>query len=142
MATFTIDPRKLEELLNHCTGFARQMIQKHGEFHPFGAMIDSSGQLAAVGADIGEEFPNGGELYTFLLSSMKSQFQKREIVACAIAANVNIPAQFQPPFPDGIRVLLECAGFARFIYLPYQISGGSVNYGDFIPVDVRPMVCG
>jgi hypothetical protein len=141
MPTFTIDPRKLEELLNYCTGFAKQMIEGHGEFHPFGAVINSSGQITAVGAHIGEELPKGAELYSFLQSSMKSQFLKREIIACAIAANVNIPTQFQSPFPDGIRVFLECAGYSRFIYLPYQISDGKVNYADFISVDVRPMIC-
>jgi hypothetical protein len=141
MPTFVIDPHKLEELLNYCTGFAKQMIQGHGEFHPFGAVIASSGQLTAVGAHIGEEFPKGAELYSFLQSSMKTQFQKQEIIACAITANVDIPAQFKPPFPDGIRVLLECAGFSRFIYLPYRISGGSASYGEFISFDVRPMIC-
>jgi hypothetical protein len=140
MPTFTKDPHKLEELLNYCTGFAKQMIKEHGEFHSFGAVIASSGQLTAVGAHTGEEPPDAGELYLSLWHSMQSQYQKREIIACAIAANVNIPAQFHPPFPDGIRVLLECAGFSRFIYLPYQISGDSVSYGDMIPVDVKPQV--
>ncbi len=141
MPTFSIDPHKLEELLNYCTGFAKQMVQAHGEFHSFGAVIAPNGQLTAVGAHIGEEFPKGADLYSFLQGSMKSQFQKREIVACAIAANVNIPPQFQPPFPDGVRVLLECAGFSRLIYLPFRVSDGSVDYADFISVDVPPTVC-
>ena len=54
MPTFAIDPHKLEELLNYCVGFAKQMVERHGAFHPFGAAIVSSGTLNAVGADIGE----------------------------------------------------------------------------------------
>jgi hypothetical protein len=116
MTTFTIDPHKLEELLNYCTGFAKQMVEAHGAFHPFGAVLIPSGTVTAVGADIGQEHPNGADVFRFLQSAMRAQFQKREIVAAAIATDVNIPPQFQPTFPDGIRVLLECAGSRLFVY--------------------------
>jgi hypothetical protein len=138
MATLLTDPHKLEELLNYCTGFAKRMLQAHGEFHPFGAIIAASGQLTAVGGHTGSEHPKGAEVYTLLHGSMKAQFAKREIIAAALSANVDIPAQFKPPFPDGIRVLLECSGFSRFIYLPYRISTGRVDYGALISVNVRP----
>jgi hypothetical protein len=141
MPTFSIDPRKLEELLNYCTGFAKQMVERHEEFHPFGAIINSSGQLTAVGGYTGVEHPKGSEVYLLLQNSMKAQFSKKEILAGALAANVNIPSQFQPPFPDGIRVHLECAGFSRFIYLPYRISDNRVEYSEFISVDVPPAIC-
>jgi hypothetical protein len=48
MPTFSIDPHRLEELLNYCTGFAKQMIEGHSEFYPFGAVIASNGKLTAV----------------------------------------------------------------------------------------------
>src|SRR5262245_55696821 len=121
MPTFAIDPHKVEELLNYCVGFAKQMVENHGAFHPFGAVIVSDGKLTAVGADIGEEHPHGADVFHFLQSAMRAQFQKREIIAAAIATDVNIPRQYQSPFPDGIRVLLECAGYSRYIYLPYRI---------------------
>jgi hypothetical protein len=72
---------------------------------------------------------------------MRSQFLKKEIVAGAIAANVDIPAKYQPPFPDGVRVHLECSGFSRFIYLPYRVSSSGINYAEFISVDVPPIIC-
>ena len=37
----------------------------------------------------------------------------KEISAAAIAANVNIPVEFKPKYPDGIRVLIECSGYSR-----------------------------
>ena len=72
---------------------------------------------------------------------MRSQFLKNEIIGAAIAANVNVPPQYQPPFPDGIRVLLECSGYSRFIYLPYRLSNQGVRYGEFITVEVNPSIC-
>jgi hypothetical protein len=141
MSTFAIDPHRLEELLNYCVGFAKQMVESHGAFHPFGAVVVSSGTVTAVGADIGDEHPNGADVFRFLQSAMRSQFLKREIVAAGVAVDVNIPPQYQPPFPDGIRVLLECAGYSRYIYLPYRVSSGKAEYGEFIQVDVPASIC-
>lgn len=141
MPSFSIDPHRLEELLNYCTGFAKQMIEGSGEFYPFGAVIAINGQLTAVGGYAGEEHPKPAEVFELLKNSMRARFLKKEIVAAAIAVNVNIPARFQPPFPDGIRVLVECVGYARFIYLPYRISDSRADYAEFISVDTHPSIC-
>ena len=141
MPDFSIDPKELEKLLNYCIGFAQQMTEKHGEFHPFAAAIDSIGQHIAIGGYTGNELPAGSDVYSLLQKSLRSQFQNKEIVAAAIAANVNIPAQFKSPYPDGIRVHLECSGFSRLFYLPYRISGGHMEYSEFITVDVPPNIC-
>jgi hypothetical protein len=141
MRTFAIDPHKLEELLNYCIDFAKQMIESHGAFHPFGAVIVSSGTLNAVGADVGEEHPHGAKVFQFLQRAMRAQFEKGEIIAASIAADVNIPPDYQPVYSDGVRVLMECAGYSRYIYLPYRISNGKGEYGEFISVDVPATIC-
>ena len=72
MNTFAIDPHKLEELLNYCLEFAKQIVESRGAFHPFGALIVSDGTLTAVGADIGEEHPHGADVFRFLQSAIPS----------------------------------------------------------------------
>lgn len=141
MTTFSVDPHKLEELLNYCLGFAKKMLEAHGEFYPFGAVLVPNGTVTAVGAHVGDEHPTGAEVFRFLHSALHSQFQNKEIVAAAIATNVNIPPQYQPAFPDGIRVQLECRGYSRYVYLPYRVSAGRPEYGEFIPVDVPASIC-
>ena len=141
MSTFSVDPSKLEELLNCCLGFAKHLVESHGAFHPFGAMLLSSGTVTAVGASIGEEHPHGAAVFQFLQNTMRAKFQKREIVAASIATDVNIPPEYEPYFPDGIRVLLECPGYSRFIYLPYLVTDGRAEYGEFIPIDAPASIC-
>jgi hypothetical protein len=63
--TFSVDPHRLEELLTYCVDFAKQMLQTHGEFHPFGATILSDGVFNAVGGYAGEHAP-GAEVFTLL----------------------------------------------------------------------------
>jgi hypothetical protein len=41
---------ELDELLDTLLPFAQQMLQKHGEFFPFGAAMTSSGEIRHVGA--------------------------------------------------------------------------------------------
>jgi hypothetical protein len=82
---------------------------------------------------------------------MQAQFEEKKIIAGAIAADVTVPREYQSPFPDAIRVLLECAGYSRFMYLPYRVTkpgifarltkaGFRCEFGEFISVDVPPMI--
>jgi hypothetical protein len=64
------------------------------------------------------------------------------ITAAALAVDVTVPEQFSPPWPDGVRVVLETAGYARIIYRPYRIitSGllrrtKSVEYAEMFAVE-------
>lgn len=145
--SFSIDPHRLEELLTYCLDFAKQMLDKNGEFYPFGASISADGEFSAAGFYNGEEHPSAQEVFLGLHSGFKYRFEKGEIIAAAIALNANIPPEFQAPFPDGIRVEIECRGYARYFYVPYRITKPSylatifgrkpqIEYRDIIPVDV------
>ena len=151
MPTLSVDPHRLEELLTYCTDFAKQMLHHSGAFHPFGATLSPEEKVTAVGGWTGEEHPKGAEVFRLLQSSMQSQFEEKKIVAGAIAADVTVPREYQSPFPNAIRVLLECAGYSRFMYLPYRVTkpgifarltkaGFRCEFGEFISVDVPPMI--
>jgi hypothetical protein len=146
-----LDPHALEKALQYCLGFAKQMIEKEGHFYPFGAAIGRDLSVEAVGGYLGEH-PEPAAVYKFLASALRTRFLKGEILGSALAVHVDIPQQYSPRFPDGIRVHLEATNFSRFIYLPYERSkvssmrkllGGkpTVAYGDMVPVDTPPHVC-
>jgi len=137
---------RFEELRKYCVEFAMQMLESYGEFHPFGATISSAGTMVTHGAWNGEEHPPGQELAKILITAFKKEFSTGAIIAAAFAANVNIPAKFQAPYPDGVRVIIEFHGYpnARVIFLPYRIEAKSlgslpkrksVEYADFITVE-------
>ena len=151
MPELAVDPHKLEELLNYCTEFAKQMLSSHGEFHPFGATLSPSGEIGAVGASNGEEFPPGAELAQVLIDAFREQFESGKIIAAALAANVDIPSQFESGFADGVRVTMECKEYSRHFYLPYRcpqqgILGRlsrktpEICYGELFSVEVEPFM--
>lgn len=113
---------QLQSLLTYCVDFATTMLSDSGEFYPFGAALDPTGQVKAVGAHNGEEHPKPTELYGLLSEAFAREASSGQIIGAALAANVDVPTQFSSPFPDAVRVALEGADFSRLIYWPYQIS--------------------
>jgi hypothetical protein len=68
------------------------------------------------------------------------------MLGAAIAADVSIPSEFNPAFPDGIRVHVESGNFCRLIYTPYAVSRSgllgrrrSIEYADMFGVDIPPI---
>lgn len=143
----SLSDQQLTALLEYCVGFARQMIEKAGEFYPFGAEIDASGELKALGFSDGGEKPSSQELYAFAQSALTQRAAEGAVLGAAIAANVNIPPQFESKYPDGIRVHVEAEGFSRYIYTPYAITKTglfgrkrSVDYDEMFAADVPPLM--
>jgi hypothetical protein len=117
----TIGPDQLTNILEICVEFANEMLSKRGDFLPFGAHIQNDGNAGMVAGHIGE-YPDKVELYKFLLDGFRSSVAKGDALAVALAVNVDIPAEYDPEFPDGIRVLVESEGYSRFIYFPYNLD--------------------
>lgn len=119
-------PEQLHELLTYCINFAQTMLEKAGDFYPFGATLSPAGKVGAVGGYTGEERPNPQEIYKLLSGGFLTGGRSGQYAAVALAANVNIPFQYSPPYPDGLRVHLESEGYARFIYVPYKLGSKGI----------------
>ena len=115
-------PEQLHEMFSYCMDFARTMLEKAGDFYPFGATLAPDGVVATVGGDNGEEKPNPLEIYKLLSDAFGTGALDGQFLGVALAANVNIPAQYSPTAPDGLRVQLETFGYARYVYVPYQVK--------------------
>jgi len=141
----TASPQQLHELLVYCINFSRTMLEKAGDFYPFGATLSPDGKVGATGAYNGQEHPGPREIYQMLASAYSAGARSGEFLGVALAANVNIPAQFSPVFPDGVRVHLESEGFSRFMYVPFKVTvsgllkkSRAVEMGEPFAVQVQP----
>jgi hypothetical protein len=143
----TASPDQLHALLTYCIDFAKTMLSDSGEFYPFGANLGQDGQVRAVGGYDGNERPNPQDIYRLLGESFVSNAREGSITAAALAANVNIPAEYSPPVPDGLRVHLESADLSRFVYVPYRVTKRGlfkkkfeVEFFNPIPVETPPSI--
>jgi hypothetical protein len=110
----------LAALLQYSESFAKQMLVEAGEFHPFGAIVNVGGKVEALAGHIGVEFPKGQELYEFLQGAVNQLAAEKKILAYALVANVNVPAELNAPLPEGIRVHVVAPDYSRMIYTPYR----------------------
>ncbi|USJ02142.1 hypothetical protein MUG10_08565 [Xanthomonas prunicola] len=140
-------PEKLYERLTYCIDFGETMLTSDGEFHPFGATLGLDGNVTAAGGYNGEENPAAQDIYRLLGEAFTSSATEGSIAAAALAANVDIPLEYEPPAPDGIRVLLESRGFSRFVYIPYVnkrhglfTESNSITLFEPIAVEVGPSI--
>jgi hypothetical protein len=120
--------QQLDGLLGIGLGFAQQQLEKHGEFFPYAAVIESGSDearmIAAQPSDVGET-PASTDVITYLVAALREQ--RDQISATAVVANVTIPSG------DAIRVDLEHAeGQALTILLPYskRTTDEAVEYGE------------
>lgn len=114
--------QQLHELLTYCMQFAELMLRDAGEFYPFGATTGLDGQVRAVGGSDGTERPDPREIFAMLGESFAAEAGAGSILGAALAANVDVPADYEAPYPDALRVHLEAPGFSRQVYVPYKLS--------------------
>jgi len=136
-----MDPHVLVTLLESVTDFAKLMVAKAGEFYAFGGFVDADGRVNQLAVHDGQEHPDRHDVYRRMEEALRRLVLNREASAIALVADVNIPPEYQPPFPDGIRVQIETPGFSRFFYVPYSRAEHSAEptFGEFISVEVPPM---
>ena len=69
------------------------MLARAGTFHPFGALINASGQVECVGGDNGNEHPEPREIIDLL----KAGFRKRIAAGSCLAIGLCVDVRFVPP---------------------------------------------
>lgn len=68
--------------------FAEEMLTKHQEFYPFGAIMDRSGQMGHVGGWTGDEHPPSSDIIDLLRRSFRREAQQEECVATALVYDI------------------------------------------------------
>jgi hypothetical protein len=97
----------LDDLLNALLPFAKQMLEKYGEFIPFAAVMSSTGEIASVAGDIGNEHPDSQEVIDFLTGVFQRQALAGEIKACGICIDSRVIPPGQTEKTDAIRMPVD-----------------------------------
>lgn len=103
----------LDDLLNAALPLAEQMLQRHGEFYPFGASISEEGETQFYMGDPNErEFPESQAVIDVLVEGFRDR--RDSLNAIALVSDVRLVGS------DAIRVELEHrAGHSMAAFLPY-----------------------
>ncbi|MBD8636676.1 hypothetical protein [Stenotrophomonas sp. CFBP 13725] len=109
---------EVEGLLGDLLEFARKMLVEHGEFHPFGGYLTSSGNVVHMGV----QMDGGGAVDR--MSLLYSALQERAdcAIACGVASNIWLPQSDGVGF-DAVKVFFEHKdGYCTDVFCPYDLS--------------------
>jgi hypothetical protein len=120
-----------ERLLAAVLPFAKSLVERRGEFHPFGAYLRATGEIVDAGALAGDEkHPSATELVKVLKASFRCKMDEGTLRAAAIVTNVRVkrPAQDMPS--DAIQVSVDHSElYSAEVFFPYEIPPrGGVTY--------------
>ena len=121
-----------DQLLNALLPFAQQMLEKHGEFHPFGAAMMAGGEIVAAAGYDGTEHPSPEQIVSLLIDGFKADAGKGKIRAAGICINASIQAIDSKKRLDAVQVSLDhTVGEPMDLYLPYRRGFlGRYSYGE------------
>ena len=106
----------MNDLLGMCIPFAQEMIEQHGEFHPFGAAVSADGRTQLAGAAVDRDLPAAPELILMLNEAFQARARAGDIRACAVCADVRIDEE-----RDAIRIDVEHRDAQPMLFLiPYR----------------------
>ena len=108
----------LNALLDSLLPFAQQMLNKSGEFFPFGAVVIVRGGLEMVGADTGTERPPSKEVMELLLGGFRCRARDATIRASGMCYNAGISSPSGAK-QDAIILDLESREECARIAVPY-----------------------
>lgn len=127
----TGDPKAdCEALLNSALPFAKQMLDRFGEFYPYGATMRVDGQIACVVGQDGAEHPPSAEVIKLLKAAFIGGAKRGEIKASALIYDVRVTLPESDKKSDAIAVALNHRdGYSVIVLFPYSIENGKAVIG-------------
>jgi hypothetical protein len=125
----------LDGLLDACLEQAAVLLERHGEFYPFGVSIDHDGDATLHAPDSDTEFPDSQALLDTLVDGL---IGRRDLIrAAGWVADVRLADE--PG--DAIGVTLEHAdGVTMNVVQPYTQTAGGVTYADLRAGPAEPRI--
>ena len=133
------DRRQLDDILDALLPFAHQLLEKHGEFFPFGAAMGHDGKVSMLAGDTGTEHPPSDEVMALIREAMRRDRDK--YVAVGLCYDVRVRTSADAPPTDAICVSLEHeGGMAVDVVEPYAKRANKVEYGPLAAQQGRRVV--
>jgi hypothetical protein len=132
----------LQALVDSLLPFAQSRLNEFGEFHAFGALMASDGEIRWIAADVGEEFPAGQLLIDTMTETLKAMAASGSIRATAICYDARTNPPGQAGKTDVIAFSLEhWLGESLSVFFPYRKgSSGGTEYGSPFAVEKTPQI--
>ena len=113
-----------QELLNALLPFAKEMLEQHREFYPFGGRMVPDGTIAHFGATIdGTEHPPSQPLIQLFQGAFRDEARTNHLRTCGILYDVRIVPPRRTEKQDAIAAALDhVSGYSVVVHFPYRFD--------------------
>jgi hypothetical protein len=127
----TTPKAECENLMNAAVTFAEHMLQKHGEFFPYGAALKRNGEIVSVAGYDGREQPPSNDIIRLLKEGFIKRAKSGEYKATALVYDVRIVLPSTGKKSDAIAVTLNHRdNYSVVVFFPYQLTNGQLIFGE------------
>ena len=133
---------EMDYLLDFVIPFAKDQLEKRGEFYPYAAAVKADGKGEAFMGHPGQEDPSNRDMVNFLARGLRESAQSKGYRATAICFMARTRADGEHQSHDAIGVFLEHGdGEAVEVYLPYErLEDGVYRYLDSVASGADPTI--
>ena len=127
----SVDPKAdCESLLNAVLPFAQQMLDRHGEFYPYGGAMTTDGQITSVAAYDSREHAASTDVIEFVKSAFVAGAREGKYRATALVYDVRVTLPSDGKKSDAIAVSLNHRSHNSVTVLfPYTIENAKAVIG-------------
>jgi hypothetical protein len=119
-----------DELLNVVMPLAKELLEKNGEFYPFGATMNPLGGIERFEGYTGTEHPSSDEVKLLLQRAFRASREASECRATAIAYDVLVRLTAANLKSDAIAVELDHVDeYSMIVFFPYSKFATHVEFG-------------
>jgi hypothetical protein len=120
-----------QRLMNAAIPFAEQMLQKYGEFFPYGQALDANGKVVSVAASNGQEHPPSAEIIKLLKEGFVQGADAGKYKATALVYDVRVQLSADQAKSDAIAVSLNHKdNYSVVVFFPYKFDGKKLVVGE------------
>ena len=121
------DEQDVRNLMNEYIGFAEDMLQKYGEFFPFGAVLKPNKETAFVAGYEGTDQPLSQDIIDLLNDGFRVGAASGEYEATALFYDTAITQPETGEKSDAVAVALDHqSGNSLVVFFPYALGGKAV----------------
>ena len=127
-------------LMDNGISFAKEMLEKYGEFYPYGRSMNDNKDISVINAYNGEEYPSGIELLKLLEADLTQKSTNENVIAIATFTNVTMQGNNKESI-NAVQVGLEHKeGYSVNVYYPYVIEDQKVIFDELNAVERTPNI--
>jgi len=127
-----------QKIIDHSFEYAKELLEETGEFYPFGAYLDTRGQVHPLEFELDKKnMPTNGQVIEGLTIYCKDEMEKGKIQAYGITFDAGVQMREGEGAVDtvAIDVTLSNGETEPVYYFPYEVTEtGKVVFGEVFAV--------